>query len=97
LLSTFDAEIRQPLDGGALVRWEGLSVDPQEHVYGLPPPQALHGLDRHPGPKEVRCERVAEAGEVKQAVRQRAADLQKREKAVQQALAGLKQIKNLGA
>ena len=34
---------------------------------------------------------------VKQAVRQRAADLQKREKAVQQALASLKQLKNLGA
>lgn len=34
---------------------------------------------------------------VKQAIRQRAADLQKREKAVQQALAGLKQLKNLGA
>jgi hypothetical protein len=34
---------------------------------------------------------------VKQAIRQRAADLQKREKAVQQALAGLKQLKTLGA
>jgi hypothetical protein len=64
LLSTFDAEIWQPLDGGALVRWEGLSVDPQEHVHGLPPPQPLHGLDRHPGSEEVRCERVTEAVEV---------------------------------
>ena len=34
---------------------------------------------------------------VKQAVRQRAADLVKREKAVQQALDSLKQLKNLGA
>ena len=39
----------------------------------------------------------AKVGAVKQTVRQRAADLQKREKAVQQALTSLKQLKNLGA
>ena len=37
------------------------------------------------------------AANVKQTIRQRAADLQKREKAVQQALASLRQLKNLGA